>query len=495
MAAGTGTQPPLGLCRARHAAVEASILASRLRWLGAEHVSAELARLQGLVDKTAGPRERAAMDYVRRYVAAANVTEVVVTAPARLHFGMLDPAGLGARRFGGCGVGVESPRVVIGGQVRGPADGHRARTAGRARRRRSLAAPVRPSASAGGIEVDVREAIPPHVGLGSGTKLGLAVARGVAELVGRPGRRRRSWREASGRGARSSVGCWTFAAPGLVVEAGVRGEGWISPLVARHPMPDRWRCVLALPIGVEGLSGDAEERFFRQLHERAAGEPRVSRLLLTALLPGLLTEDIDEFGAALSGIQREIGSMFAARQGGVFHPRAAPVVEALVALGVGAVGQSSWGPSVYGIVDSPERAADVADRLRAGGGRRHRRSAWSTSTAAARGSRARLGTGSGMRLLVSVVSAEEARRALAGGADIIDVKDPARRGRSVRRRRVSCPRWCGRWGPPLRSAWRSVTCPASPTPRRWPRAARRSAAPATSRLGCGGRASSTPPWR
>src|SRR6516225_7472683 len=29
-----------------------------------------------------------------------------------------------------------------------------------------------------------------------------------------------------------------------------------------------------------------------------------------------------------------------------------------------------------------------------------------------------------MRLLVSVVSAQEARRALAGGADIIDVKDP-----------------------------------------------------------------------
>jgi hypothetical protein len=69
VASGTGTREPLGLCRARHAAVEASILASRLRWLGAEHVRAELARLQELVDKTAGPRERAAMDYVRRYVA------------------------------------------------------------------------------------------------------------------------------------------------------------------------------------------------------------------------------------------------------------------------------------------------------------------------------------------------------------------------------------------------------------------------------------------
>jgi len=69
VAASTGAQQTLGLCRARHAAVEASIFASRLRWLGSERVSAELARLQDLVDKTAGPRERAAMDYVRRYVA------------------------------------------------------------------------------------------------------------------------------------------------------------------------------------------------------------------------------------------------------------------------------------------------------------------------------------------------------------------------------------------------------------------------------------------
>jgi predicted sugar kinase len=90
----------------------------------------------------------------------------------------------------------------------------------------------------------------------------------------------------------------------------------------------------------------------------------VALLLLSALLPGLLTADIAEFGAALAEIQREIGSMFAAQQGGVFHPHAAPVVDALLELGVGAVGQSSWGPATYGIVDGPELAADVADRLR-----------------------------------------------------------------------------------------------------------------------------------
>jgi hypothetical protein len=69
VAAGAGSQESLGLCRARYAVVEASILASRLRWLDPERVRTELARLQELVDKTAGPRERAAMDYVRRYVA------------------------------------------------------------------------------------------------------------------------------------------------------------------------------------------------------------------------------------------------------------------------------------------------------------------------------------------------------------------------------------------------------------------------------------------
>jgi beta-ribofuranosylaminobenzene 5'-phosphate synthase len=294
------------------------------------------------------------------------MTELVVAAPARLHFGMLDPAGLGARHFGGCGVGIESPRVVVGLRSRSGDEvtvhGAQAeRAAVFARRARDA------FGHRDGLEVEVREAIPPHLGLGSGTKLGLAVARGVAELAGVPAGPE-ELAGASGRAARSSVGSWTFAAPGLVVEAGVTDDGLISPLVARHLVPEAWRCVLALPRDGEGLSGDAEERFFRRLHEQATGEPRVARLLLTALLPGLIAGDIDEFGAALTEIQREIGSIFAVRQGGVFHPHAAPVVEALEALGVTAVGQSSWGPTVYGIVAGPERAEDVADGLRAATG-------------------------------------------------------------------------------------------------------------------------------
>jgi beta-ribofuranosylaminobenzene 5'-phosphate synthase len=293
------------------------------------------------------------------------MTHVVVSAPARLHLGMIDPAGLGRRRFGGFGVAIESPRVVVAVRwAETESSAGVTATGPQADRAAAFAQSVRAELGiSGALELEVREAIPAHSGLGSGTKLGLAVARGICELVGGPAGPELLAR-ASGRGARSSVGAWTFEAPGLVVEAGVTGDGDLSPLLVRVPMPVSWRCLLVRPSGTEGLSGNAEERFFDQLRHSPPPEPPVARLLLTSLLPGLQSGEIEEFGAALSEIQRQIGAIFAERQGGVFHPNATPMIEALASLGVGAVGQSSWGPTVYGIVSDPEQADDVAGRLR-----------------------------------------------------------------------------------------------------------------------------------
>jgi hypothetical protein len=67
---GTGREF-LGFNRARHAILEASILASRARMLPAEDIRAELRRLQVLVDKTGGAREREAMAYVIKALARA----------------------------------------------------------------------------------------------------------------------------------------------------------------------------------------------------------------------------------------------------------------------------------------------------------------------------------------------------------------------------------------------------------------------------------------
>lgn len=58
----------IGFNRARHAVLEATILATRTHLLPMEQIRDELARLQIIVDKTAGPREHEAMAFVTEYV-------------------------------------------------------------------------------------------------------------------------------------------------------------------------------------------------------------------------------------------------------------------------------------------------------------------------------------------------------------------------------------------------------------------------------------------
>jgi hypothetical protein len=58
----------LGFNRARHAVLEAAILATRTHLLPAEQIRSELERLQLIVDKTAGPREQEAMALLTEYV-------------------------------------------------------------------------------------------------------------------------------------------------------------------------------------------------------------------------------------------------------------------------------------------------------------------------------------------------------------------------------------------------------------------------------------------
>jgi uncharacterized protein len=58
----------LGFNRARHAVLEAAILATRTHLIAADEIRDEFARLQVIVDKTAGPREREAMAMLTEYV-------------------------------------------------------------------------------------------------------------------------------------------------------------------------------------------------------------------------------------------------------------------------------------------------------------------------------------------------------------------------------------------------------------------------------------------
>ena len=61
----------VGFNRARHAVLEAAIYATRVHMLPRDFIESELARLQVIVDKTAGPREFEAMALLTDYVRAA----------------------------------------------------------------------------------------------------------------------------------------------------------------------------------------------------------------------------------------------------------------------------------------------------------------------------------------------------------------------------------------------------------------------------------------
>ena len=281
-----------------------------------------------------------------------------VEAPARLHLGMLAVGDAGTRRFGGFGVAVERPAVVIEAE---PADelsveGFDAERALAFAQRccQALGLP-------GGGRLRVVEAIPSHVGLGSGTKLALAVAQALAALhertVDAP-----ALAQAAGRAARSAVGMWTFALGGLVVEGGVRGEG-SAPLLTRHAMPDAWRIVIVVPNAEPGISGAAEAQAFERLVPSAERSAAIAQLVLTSLLPALVEGELEEFGGALTRVQQLVGDEFAPMQGGRFHPRAGVLVEALLRGGAAGAGQSSWGPAVYGVVGSEAAGRDLARHL------------------------------------------------------------------------------------------------------------------------------------
>jgi beta-ribofuranosylaminobenzene 5'-phosphate synthase len=285
-----------------------------------------------------------------------------VEAPARLHFGVLDLRGQLGRCFGGLGAAIPSPSLLIEAR---PADRLSAEGPDADRAIEFAERWQAHQGRTGGAHFIVHRAIPSHSGLGSGTQLGLAVARALGELHGVSADPEELARSA-GRGRRSAIGTWTFALGGFIVEGGRRaGSQAIAPLLARFAIPPSWRCVVAVPSDGRGLSGEAEAQAFEMLPPPPQMEvERVAHLVLMQLLPALVEADLPSFGEALSQVQRITGSWFAAQQGGVFAPGpTGRLVADMAAWGALGVGQSSWGPAAYGLVESAGKAAELARRV------------------------------------------------------------------------------------------------------------------------------------
>jgi beta-ribofuranosylaminobenzene 5'-phosphate synthase len=199
----------------------------------------------------------------------------------------------------------------------------------------------------------VDEPPPEHVGLGVGTQLGLGVARLVSELAGHAEPSVVELAELSGRGLRSGIGLHGFAHGGLIVDGGRAGPEGIPALLSRLEFPSDWAVLIVLPERKPGIHGRREIQAFAQLPPSPDSlTDRLCRLVLLGLMPAVVERDLPRFGEVLEEIQQRVGQGFASAQGGTFaHSGLEAVAAEMRASGLRGVGQSSWGPTLYGFFE------------------------------------------------------------------------------------------------------------------------------------------------
>ena len=294
--------------------------------------------------------------------------KVQVKTPARLHLGLIDMNGDLGRMFGGLGVGIDRPNIIIEAQnaENFSVTGQETELSTILAKRFFSNYKVQPK-----VHINVVQAIPAHIGLGSGTQFSLAIATALASLLNVKATIP-ELAVAMGRARRTAVGTSIFEHGGFVVDGGKNlNITKCPPLIYRQPFPSEWRFIVVVPNLKEGLSNSEENHAFDKLtkmHSEDVGQ--ICRLIMLKLLPALAEHDIESFGSALTKIQILTGNHFAQAQGGTYaSPIAAEFIEFLKKAGTYGVGQSSWGPALYGVVKKEEAKAvlsRVKTYLRAG---------------------------------------------------------------------------------------------------------------------------------
>lgn len=215
------------------------------------------------------------------------------------------------------------------------------------------------------VRITVPHVIPSHAGLGSGTQLGLAVARALSELSGERDVAVETLARRAGRGLRSAIGLHGFAQGGFLVDGGRAGSGELGTLVSRIEFPADWRLILAAPPQSTGLSGAAEQQAFASqppMPQSLTGE--LCRIALMDWLPGLIEADFGRVSNAMYDFGLKVGQFFEPAQGGVFaHPRMAHLVQEVRSRGLNGVAQTSWGPTICLLCEDIRAAQEIANDL------------------------------------------------------------------------------------------------------------------------------------
>jgi beta-ribofuranosylaminobenzene 5'-phosphate synthase len=282
---------------------------------------------------------------------------IKVVSPSRLHLTLIDLNAELGRVDGGAGITLESPGMevlasesdtieVLGDSI--------------------LTCKMRKAAEAllpvgRGIKLHVKECLPDHVGLGSGTQAALSAATAVNRIYG-IGKSVRELAVAVGRGGTSGIGVAAFENGGIILDGGHKFKDKCAfspsaashvppgPVIFRRDFPD-WPIVLAIP-NTKGAHDAEEVDIFKKYCPIPIAEVQeICHVILMQMLPALVEEDLESFGKAINHFQL---AGFKRREVDLQPRPVLDVMEYMRDNGASGSGISSFGPVVYGIVGSSE---------------------------------------------------------------------------------------------------------------------------------------------
>jgi len=294
--------------------------------------------------------------------------KVVVDAPSRLHLGFYNFFEDGIA-YGSLGVAIEEPKFLVRlwrsnkFEIINKTEVELTDIIGKVVEKFNIM----------DIGISIEKAIPRHVGLGSTTQGILSLGYGISKLFNFS----YSVRDIAlmfGRGRDSGIGIAVFEKGGFIIDSGRRIDDIVRPPkdlkdlplpMIRKVIPRNWYFLVFIPKGVRGLDEVVERRAMDQ----PSSLPRdlqyeLYKLILLHIVPSIDRKDIVVFGKAITKLQVIVGTYFSKYQKGIYCCEETEIIiNSLLNHGAYGAGQSSWGPTAYGIVEGRKRALKILDKV------------------------------------------------------------------------------------------------------------------------------------
>jgi len=309
------------------------------------------------------------------------IAMIRIKTPSRLHITLIDLNGNLGRIDGGVGIALEEPSIFLEAEIMDKGiivegdDSNRAiEVAKKIMKNYDLKH---------GLHIRILEKYDDHIGLGFGTQLSLATAFAITRLH-KINVSIRDLAKIVGRGGTSGIGVAAFENGGFIVDGGhtfganKQKQSFLPssaskapppPTISRIDFPDDWLIVLAIPRLNKRIHGSIEVELFSKYCPIPIIEVQaLSHIILMKLLPSLIEIDIVEFGDAISKIQN-IG--FKKIEVNLQSDRVKEIMRIMTEAGAYGVGLSSFGPTLYTVVNNEKKAYIIAkaaeDGMKIGG--------------------------------------------------------------------------------------------------------------------------------